>query len=168
MYQHYKSSTPLLDDELLLRYAAKKDTVEYQVLLVLTDDFVASVNRVTQLHSARNVEEFDWSLLPQRSLTGLRNQTTLFNSAYSLPVRRKMEDLSKQNCVYCYAGLFVSHLRPARGSESALSQFHRSLHQATPSVLLATLSLWRSYDLPLEYLIGIGAMENNYTSSEVI
>jgi hypothetical protein len=45
MYQHYKSASPFLNDELLLRYAEKKDTAEYHVLLVLTDDFIASVNR---------------------------------------------------------------------------------------------------------------------------
>ena len=83
--------------------------MEYQVLLVLTDDFVACVNRVAQLHSARNVEEFDWSLLPQRSY-GLEkpNQAVLTpRTIYRFVERWRI--FQKQNCVYCYAGLFGSN-----------------------------------------------------------
>src|SRR5688572_17827114 len=82
MYQHFRSSNAFNNDELLLGYATyNKETPEYQVLIVLTDDFAAAVERVSQLHSSRRIEAFDWSLVSRGRLTGLRNQTRLFISA---------------------------------------------------------------------------------------
>jgi hypothetical protein len=163
MYQHYKSSSPFVNDELLLRYAAKKDPAEYHVLLVLTDDFVASVNRVAKLHSTQKVEAFDWSLMSQSSLTGLRNQTRLFNSAYNLPVRRKMEDLSKAE--------LRALLRRFIRFKSTTDPRVRKRIEPVPPILTPgdahrlagdIIAVAEFYELPLQYLIGIGAMENNY------
>jgi len=163
MYQHYKSTSPFLNDELLLRYAAKKEPAEYHVLLVLTDDFVTSVNRVAQLHSTEKVEAFDWRLLSQSSLTALRNQTRLFNTAYNLPVRRKMEDLSKPE--------LRALLRRFIRFKSTTDPRVRKRIEPVPSILTPgdanrlagdIIAVAEFYELPLEYLIGIGAMENNY------
>jgi hypothetical protein len=72
MYQHYRSSKPFASDELLLRYAGKEEAAEYQVLVVLTDDFAGSVSRVAELYADRKIEAFDWVLVPHRSLAGLK------------------------------------------------------------------------------------------------
>jgi hypothetical protein len=163
MYQHYRSSKPFADDELLLSYSARRREPEYQVLLVLTDDFAGSVERVAELHASRSIESFDWKLVPQRSITGYRNQTRLFISAYNLPVRRKMEDLSKAE--------MRSLLRRFIRFKSTTDPRIRKRIEPVPTVLTPReaqrlsgdiIAIAEFYDLPLEFLLGIGAMENNY------
>jgi hypothetical protein len=163
MYQHYLGSTPFSNNELLLGYATKKDAPEYEVVLVLTDDFASSVDRVAQLHNAGRIEAFEWTLLSQRTLTDLRNQTRLFNSAYNLPVRRRMEELSNPE-------LSALLLRFIRFKSTTDPRVRRRI-EPVPSVLSPgdahriagdIMAVADFYKLPLEYLIGIGAMENNY------
>jgi hypothetical protein len=163
MYQHYRSSDPFEDDELLLRYVSHHEAPEYQILLVLTDDFVLTVDRVAQLHHSRRIEVFDWSLVPERSLTDFRNQTRLFNSAYNLPVRRKMEDLSKPE--------LRTLLRRFIRFKSTTDPRVRKRIEPVPAILTPgdaqrlagdIIEVAEFYELPLQFLLGIGAMENNY------
>jgi hypothetical protein len=163
MYQHYRSSKPFATDELLLRYSTNNDSPEYHVLLVLTDDFAATVERVAQLHLSRSIEAFDWRLISQRSLRGLRNQTKVFNSTYNLPVRRKMEDLSKAEL----RALLHRFIR----FKSTTDPRVRKRIEPVPSILTPgdaqrlagdIIAVAEFYELPLEFLLGIGAMENNY------
>lgn len=163
MYQHYRSSKPFANDELLLRYASNNDVSEYQVLVVLTDDFADSVSRVAELYADRKIESFDWVLLSYRSLAAFKNQTRLFNSAYNLPVRKKMEDLSKAE--------LRALLRRFIRFKSTTDPRVRKRIEPVPPVLTSSdaqrlagdiIAVAEFYELPLEYLIGIGAMENNY------
>lgn len=163
MYQHFRSSAPFTGDELLLRYIDRKGQPEYQVLLVLTNDFVATVERVAQLYVSRRVQDFDWHVVSQRALTGLRYQTRLFNSAYNLPVRRRMEDLSKSE--------LRALLRRFIRYKSTTDPRVRKQIEPVPAILTAgeaqrlagdIIAVAAFYELPLEFLLGIGAMENNY------
>jgi hypothetical protein len=163
MYQHYRSSKPFASDELLLRYAAKEGGAEYQVLVALSDDFARSVSRIAELFADQRIESFDWVLLPHRSLDAFRNQTRLFNSAYNLPVRRKMEDLSRAE--------LRALLRRFIRFKSTTDPRVRKRIEPVPPVLTSSeahhlagdiIAVAEFYELPLEYLVGIGAMENNY------
>ena len=46
MYQHYRSSAPLEKENLLLAYRKHQNVPEYQIVLVLSDDIIGSVERV--------------------------------------------------------------------------------------------------------------------------
>jgi hypothetical protein len=163
MYQHFRSSDPFAGDELLLCYVTHDESPQYQVLLVLTNDFAATVERVAELFDSRSIEAFEWRLIPQRSLTALRNQTRLFNSAYNLPVRRKMEDLSKAEL----RALLHRFIR----FKSTTDPRVRKRIEPVPAILTSgdahrlagdIIAVAEFYELPLEFLLGIGAMENNY------
>jgi hypothetical protein len=163
MYQHYRSSSPFRNDELLLRYAGDGGEAKYHVLVVLTNDYIASVERVAELHSTRQIEGFEWRLLSQVTLTAYRNQTSLFHSAYNLPVRRTMEELPKSE--------LRALLRRFIRFKSTTDPRVRGRMEPVPSVLSSEdahrlagdiIAVAEFYDLPLEYLLGIGAMENNY------
>jgi hypothetical protein len=148
MYQHYRRSKPFKDDELLLCYSGGKGDAEYLILLVLTDDFISAVNRVAELNASRDIETFDWRRVSEGSVREYRNQARLFVSAYNLPVRRKLEDLSK------------AELR------SLLRRFIRFKSTTDPRVRQRLagdiIAVAEFYQLPLEFLVGIGAIENNY------
>lgn len=163
MFQHYRASSPFSGDELLLRYVNSEDEMEYKVLLVLSDDYAAAVRRAAQLYSEKRIEDFNWELLSPQSLTRFQNQTKLFVSAYNLPVRRKMEDLS-QSELQALVRRFIRF-------KSTTDPRVRKKIEPIPAVLTSgeaqrlagdIIAVAEFYDLPLEFLLGIGAMENNY------
>jgi hypothetical protein len=163
MYQHYRSSAPFKKEKLLLTYRKHQNVPEYQIVLVLSDDIIGSVERVAQLKAARLIESFDWKLVPEGTITYYESQTRLFVSAYNLPVKRKMEELSKEE--------LRSLVRRFIRFKSTTDPRVRSRIEPVPNVLsrgdaerLAgdIIAVSEFYGLPLEFVLGVGAMENNY------
>lgn len=163
MYQHYRSTKAFSGDELLLRYEHRSEPAEYQVLLVLSNDLMSTVERVAALAEAQLIEEFGWALAAGPTLDTYRKQTRLFVSAYNLPVKRKMEDLSK-------AELHALLRRFLRFKSTTDPRVRRRI-EPVPATLSSgeanrlagdIIAVAEFYELPLEFLLGIGAMENNY------
>ena len=163
MYQYYKASKPFKGSRLVLYYADQVPTPEYRVELVLSDDYLASVDRVAVLDQGRNIEGFKWTHCPRAIVDRWQSQTDLFVAAYNLPVRRKMEDLS---------GVELRRLirRFIRFKSTTDPRVRRRL-EPVPKVLAPTdaqgvagdiVDVARFYGLPLDIFLGIGAMENNY------
>ena len=159
MYQHYRSSAPFANDDLLLCYRAS----EYQVLLVLSGDYARSVSHIAALSAARRIETFDWQLMSNGSLDYYRKQTRIFISAYNLPVKKKMEELSRTE--------LRALLRRFIRFKSTTDPRVRKQIEPVPTVLPSgeayqlagdIIAIADFYDLPLDLFLGIGAMENNY------
>jgi hypothetical protein len=163
MFQHYKSTGPLAGEDLVLCYCSNGSEPRYSVLLVLTEDQLEAVGRVAALHAARRIEALDWMLLPKAALGSIRKQSQLFVSAYNLPVQRSMEELSKAE--------LRELVRRFIRFKSTTDPRVRKRIEPTPKVLQTgeaqrlagdILDVAEFYQLPLDYLLGIGAMENNY------
>ena len=164
MYQYYRTSPVFAADEVLLQYSTKRDDeARYCVVLVLGDDFISAINRIAELYSSRMIEDFDWLRLAPATLTRYRNQTRIFVSAYNLPVKTKVERLSKVE--------LRRLLRRFIRYKSATDPRIRKRLEPIPEVLSATdarrvaadmIDVADFFQIPLELLIGIGAMENNY------
>lgn len=163
MYQHYRGTGRFADDELLLHYNSVPAEPKYEVLLVLSDEVLRSMNRAADLKTDQAVAAFDWYLLSWRGLTDYRNQTRLFVSAYNLPVRRKMEDLSRPEL----HRLIQRYIQFKSTTDGRV----RKRIEPIPAVLTTSeanqlagdiIAVAEFYDLPLDFLLGIGAMENNY------
>ena len=163
MYRHYRSSSPFKGDDLLLYYRASEHAPEYQVVLVLSDDFVRAIARIAELNGARRIQTFDWQLIAESTLDYYRKQTRLFVSAYNLPVKRKMEELSRKE-LRALVRRFIRF-------KSTTDPRVRKRIEPVPTVLASgeadrlagdIIGIAEFYDLPLEFLLGIGAMENNY------
>ena len=162
MYQHYASSPPFSNQEILLRYMSHRNPPEYEIVAVLTDDFLAATDRAVYLSNSTGTD-LNWRAVIQRSLTDYRNQTMLFSSAYNLPVRKKMEALSKLEL----AALLRRFIR----FKSTTDPRVRRRLEPVPKILTSEeaqrlagdiIAVAEFYELPLEFLIGIGAIENNY------
>jgi hypothetical protein len=163
MYQHYRSTQPFSGDELFLRYMDTKDGPRYRILLLLTGDYIGSVHRVADLHASQRIESFGWKLVSEGGLDAYRNQTRLFVASYNLPVKRKLEQLSK-------AELRLLVRRFIRFKSTTDPRVRKRI-EPVPAVLSSgdaqrlagdIISVAAFYELPLEFFLGIGAMENNY------
>ncbi len=163
MYQHYRSSSIFRGDELLLCYIGRDNQPHYRVFLILTNDFIGSVNRVAELNAAGSIENSAWRLISDGVLEAYKKQTRLFVSAYNLPVKRKMENLTQ--------GELRSLVRRFIRFKSTTDPRVRKRIEPVPSVLSSgdaqrlaadIIAVAEFFELPLEFLLGIGAMENNY------
>jgi len=163
MFQHYRSTAPFRSDELLLCYSGRDAEARYLVLLILTHERIGSIGRVAALRQSKHVEGFEWQLLSKGRLDTYRKQSRLFESAYNLPVKRKMESLK--------ASELRELVRRFIRFKSTTDPRVRKGIEPLPSVLntgdagrLAAdiIAIAEFYELPLEFFLGIGAMENNY------
>ncbi|WP_031497030.1 transglycosylase SLT domain-containing protein [Bryobacter aggregatus] len=166
MFQHYRSTGPLAQEDLVLRYHKDGEEARYEVLLVLSDDMIPSIDRVAQLAAASSRDRFEgieWNLIPVSQLEIDRKQTHLFESAYNLPVRKKMEDLSTTE-LRSLAQRFIrfkstTDPRIRKGLEPVPQVLSPSdAHRIAEDIILVA----DFYHLPLEFFLGIGAIENNY------
>jgi len=163
MFQHYRSTETFRNDELLLCYIDNGGEPRYRVLLLLTDDVIESIARVAALLPAKGVENFDWTLLSKGRVDNYRRQARLFESAYNLPVKRKMESLTKPE-LRALVRRFIrfkstTDLRVRKGIEPLPSILTSGdAHRLAGDII----AIAEFYELPLEFFLGIGAMENNY------
>ena len=93
MLQHYRSAPPVAEGTVLMRYVGELDPPGYELLLAFSDDFVEATGAAAQL-SARQGAPAALIALPAALGVNYLDQTRFFDSAYNLPVQRKMEELS--------------------------------------------------------------------------
>jgi hypothetical protein len=163
MYGHYQKSALFRADTLLLSFADQGDAPQYRIDLVLSDNFIASVDRATRLDAVGSIEKLQWRLTTTGLIDNYRRQTRLFEAAYNMPVQRKMENLSNRE--------LRNLLRRFIRFKSTTDPRIRNRIEPVPKALAQEeaqrlggdiIDVARFYDLPLDLFLGIGAMENNY------
>lgn len=162
MFEHLKGSPPFQAENLVLRY--RDDTeVEYEVLIVLPSDVFEASETACRLAAAGALPACHWWLAPDVLVERFRNQTRFFQAAYNLPARKSMEQLS--------SGQLHQLLRRFIRFKSTTDPRIRRQMEPVPTPLASSeahliagdiLAVADFFDLPLEYLLGVGAMENNY------
>ena len=162
MLQHYRSAPPIPEGTLHLVYKGNERQPEYEILIEFSDDFIGSTRAAAEL-SARQGNTFELVALPAETAANFQKQTRLFDSAYNLPVRRKMEELPPAE--------LRALIRRFVRFKSATDPRIRSRLESMPSHLSSgeadqlagdIIAVAAFYGLPLELILGIGAMENNY------
>jgi hypothetical protein len=158
MFQHYRLTLPRAGEAVLLHVGDR-----YAITLVLTNDWVAAVDRAAELSAGQSVPKFAWEGWTEPQYAAAQSQTKLFVAAYNQPVHRRMEELPK-------AELQALLRRFLRFKSSTDPRIRRRI-EPVPAPLnggqaqeLAgdIIRVAEFYQLPLELMLGIGAMENNY------
>jgi hypothetical protein len=105
----------------------------------------------------------DWKLLPGPDVRSLEKQTAVFDAAYNMPVKRKLEQLPRP-AVAAYLRRFL------RFKSNTDPRIRRKI-EPVPEPLSSEdaqrlagdiITVAEFYSLPLDFFLGIGAMENNY------
>jgi len=158
MFQHYRLTLPRPGEEVLLHVGDR-----YAVTLAMSNDWVGAMDRTAELAASRSVPEFVWQEWTEQRYEAARSQTKLFVAAYNQPVQRRMEELPK--------GELQALLRRFLRFKSNTDPRIRRRIEPVPAPLdggeaheLAgdIIRVAEFYELPLEMMLGIGAMENNY------
>ena len=135
----------------------------YKVFIVTDNDLLTAVPRLSQLEGRNLIKHYDLNSWTQKDFYYFQQQSHMFDVAYGVPTEQKLEALSSFKLLPALAQFLIFKSQTdnrvlARG-DTAPSPLTRE--QATQ---LATdiLDVAQFYALPLDYFLGVGAMENDY------
>lgn len=158
MFQHLRRYPPVAGGQgrILLTFDPKRDGAPYRLLLECEADLVAAIRHALPVGSG-------WKLTPDAVLRSWAEQTRIFENAYNLPVQHKLEDLPR-DALARYLQRFIefkSRTDPRIRLKKEPVPEPVSTEQAQ-RMAGDMLTVAAFYSLPLEILVGVGAIENNY------
>ena len=163
MFDYLRSRPSLAKREFLLTYMLRDRKIMYGLKQVLPNDFISGLPQLYELAGDFPFLTPNWTSVDVRVLRGQRAQTQNFVSAYNFPAYRKVEQLSRKDIV-AYSRRFI------RFKSSTDPRVRRKI-EPVPHALTSDeaqqlaediVQVAQFYDLPLDFFLGIGAMENNY------
>lgn len=163
MFAYLRGHPMFKNSEILLTYTRSGNGLLYPVRIHLRNDLIASPALLFQARAMRLIQEPSWESVPFDTLARLRYETRLFVTAYNFPAKRKLEDLTRTQLV-AYIRRFVrfksmTDSRVRRGTLMALQPLTNSEARQLAEDIVKVADF---YAIPLDFFLGIGAMENNY------
>jgi hypothetical protein len=135
----------------------------YKIFIVSDNDLLTTVPRLTQLEGRNLIKHYDLNSWTEKDFAYYQQQSHMFDIAYGVPTEQKLESLSSFKLVPALAQFLIFKSQTdnrvlARG-DTAPSPLTRE--QAT-QLAKDILDVAQFYSLPLDYFLGVGAMENDY------
>jgi hypothetical protein len=166
-FEHLRSQTRVNESQVLLTAREVGDGALYRIYLVLDRDLLQSVPYLADLQARRFISSFALDFVGERELGYRRQQTQVFVAAYNLPVRRKLETLSPGQLLSPMARFILFKSKTDRRVREQIQPVPPELSGADAREMAADIiAVAAFYSLPLDFFLGIGAMENNYMNIE--
>ena len=163
MFDYLRTRPVFADTDVLLTYSLHDGIITYVLKVVLPNDLVTGLPKLYELTSQFPFLTADWVFIDGRMLHDQRSQTETFVRAYNFPAYRKLEQLSQKDVV-AYAKRFIrfkSSTDPRIRRQ--IEPVPHALSQDEAQQLAEDISsVTNFYALPLDFFLGIGAMENNF------
>src|SRR6266403_1488355 len=136
----------------------------YEIFILCDNDLLTAVPRLTELQGRNLISSYDFTTWTYKDLAYYQQQSHTFDVAYGAPAGQKLESLNSFQLRPALARFLVfksqTDNRVLYGAgDSAPRPLSRD--QAT-QLASDILDVARFYDLPLDYFLGVGAMENDY------
>jgi hypothetical protein len=162
-YEYFRGRDP--DDAakifLTVGYAGKRSN--HKIYLLVENDQLTAVPRLDRMVAHSLITHYELVAWTRQDLAFAQQQSRMFENAYNLPTEQKLETLPSFQLLPALADFLVfksqTDWRVIGQSTSAPQPLTR--HQA---LRLASdiFDVAHFYNLPLDYFLGVGAMENNY------
>jgi hypothetical protein len=162
-FQFLCSRTGLDGVRLLLTAFPTKAGLSYRIFLIGQDDLLTDIPRLGQLEGRRLISRSQMSVWSDSELSLYENQSHLFEVATNIPVQQKLETLDPSQLQAALADFLMfksqTDIRVLQDMDSKLEPLtHAQAEQSAADIMAVA----RFYDLPLDYFLGVGAMENDY------
>src|SRR5215471_1676722 len=136
---------------------------QYKIFVVTDNDLLTAVPQVASFKSRNLITHYEFETWSQKEYNYYQQQSHTFDVAYDVPTEQKLEEINSSKLLPALAQFLIfksqTDNRVVDNSDSAARPLTQE--QATQ---LATdiLDVAHFYDLPLDYFMGVGAMENDY------
>jgi hypothetical protein len=163
MFTYLRGSPALEGTELLLSYTRDRGSILYRLQARLDGNLLTALPRLAAIRIAGLPQRYEWRTVTGPALTALRYQSNVFVTAYNLPSHRKIESLKPAE-LEAYVRRFVrfksiTDPRIRHDLEPAANVLDE---QQAGSLAADIVAVSDFYSIPLDFFLGIGAMENNF------
>ena len=135
----------------------------YRIFIVTDNDLLTAEPELAQLEGRKLIAHYEFQTWSPKEYSYFQQESHTFDVSYDVPANQKLEAINTSYLLPALAEFLVfksqTDNRIMGGSDDAPRPLTRE--QATQ---LATdiLDVAHFYDLPLDYFLGVGAMENDY------
>ncbi len=159
MFQYMAHLPRAAGMEVMLTY----DEGRYIVRGRLPEDALEGIGMLAEAHASGLARRFEWRLVPLSKARQWRQQSRVFVGAYQLPAKQRLEQIPPAR-LHAYLERYIRF-------KSATDPRVRSGEESAPRILSREgaarlagdiITVADFYSLPIDFFLGIGAMENNY------
>jgi len=163
MFQHYRSATELREARTLLTHDSRAKESRYGVITRLPEDLPAAAALISRFRAAGLVDSMDWEMVPAAEADRLERQTRVFQSAYSLPVKQTLDRIPRSQLALYLRRFIVYRSQTDPRIRRRIAPVPSPVTREEAARLAEDIiTVAEFYSLPLDSLLGIAAMENNY------
>jgi hypothetical protein len=166
MFDYLRSQDSLRGRQILLATEAASGGLPYRISVRLPDDVLAGVAELAELKTNHLTSLFEYSWITQPKLSEDLRQTNLFDQAYNSPDFPKLEEIPSVE-LQPYVRQFIcfkSLVDPRTWNQSQSPLSPPSLEEAE-GLAADIIEVAGFYNLPVDILLGIGAIENNFLNA---
>lgn len=163
MFDYLRNRPALRNTAILLTHSLERSDTSYRIRALMPDDLAAGAAGLHHIAGRYPFLKLETSVVDERVVREWRSQTQAFQLAYSLPANRKLERLTPRE-VADYSRRFIhfkstTDPRTFKAEEPAPRPPDPVEAQSLADDIVTVAAF---FDLPVDFLLGIGAMENNY------
>ena len=159
-FEYLRSLKQIDLQQVLLTAAETASGSQYRLYLMLPDDVLTAVPFLADLQAKRYIPKFSVIFSSRGPIENAQMQTNLFLAAYSRPVKSKLEALSPKELAANVSRFILFKAKTDRRTREQLEPVpSREQARDLAADIIAVASF---YSVPLDFFLGIGAMENNF------
>jgi hypothetical protein len=162
-YEYLRGRDPDEASKILLTAGHSGKHASYKIFLLVENDQLTAIPRLNRMESHGLITHYELVAWTKQDLALAQQQSRMFENAYNVPTEQKLETLPSFQLLPALADflVFKSQTDWRVVGQSTRAPQPLTHHQA---LRLASdiLDVAHFYDLPLDYFLGVGAMENNY------
>jgi len=135
----------------------------YEIFIVSDNDLLTAVPHLAQLEGCNLIAHYELNTWTEKDFAYHQRQSHMFDVAYGVPMGQKLESLSSFQLRPALARFLVFKSQTDNRVLARSDPAPRPLTQEQATQLAADiLDVAQFYSLPLDYFLGVGAMENDY------
>jgi len=136
---------------------------QYKIFLVTDNDLLAAEPQVASLKGRNLITHYEFQTWSQKEYNYYQQQSHMFDVAYDVPTEQKLESLTSSKMLPALAQFLIFKSQTDNRVIDSSDPAARPLTRDQAMQLAADiLDVAHFYDLPLDYFMGVGAMENDY------
>ena len=162
-YEYLRGRDPDDASKIFLTASRTGKHANYEIYMLVENDQLTAIPRLNRMETHALITHYELVAWTQQDLSYAQQQSRIFESAYNVPTEQKLENLPSFQLLPALADflVFKSQTDWRVVGQSTRAPQPLTHHQA---LRLASdiLDVAHFYNLPLDYFLGVGAMENNY------
>lgn len=136
---------------------------QYKIFLVTENDLLVAEPQVASLEGRNLIKHYEFQTWSPKEYNYYQEQSHMFDVAYDVPTQQKLESLTSSALLPALAQFLIFKSQTdARVVDATDSAPHPLTRDQAMQLAADILDVARFYDLPLDYFMGVGAMENDY------